>query len=112
MAITIRQNADTPNLSNNRLVYAVTSISSSRPQYRYVLDINDENGNLLQRIKQQPNPNDTGIFDIGQLVCTYLGPTDEVWKTFVPEANTNVGRDFKIRFGEEYGDTSSARTNS
>jgi hypothetical protein len=110
MAITIRQNADTPNLGNNRLVYAITSNSSSNAQYRYVLDILDKDDNLLQRIKQQPNPNDTGIFDIGQIVTNYLGPTDEVWTTFVPEANTNVGKDLKIRFGEEWASspTSSA----
>lgn len=110
MAITIRQNADTPNLGNNRLVYTATSTKSNEPQFRFVLDIKDDNGDLLQRIKQQPNPNNTGVFEIGQIITNYLGPTDEVWTTFLPEANTNIGKDFQIRFGEEYASspTSSA----
>lgn len=102
MAITIRQNADTPNLANNRLVYAVTSNSSSMAQYRYVLDINDKDGTLLQRIKQQPNPNDTGIFDIGQLITNYVGDTDTVWDVSAATANTSCAKDFRIRFGEEF----------
>ena len=106
MAITINQNADTPNLANNRLVYSVTSTKSNEPQFRYVLDIKDDNGDLLQRIKQQPNPNDTGVFDIGQIVTNYLGPTDEVWKTSTPTINVNCAKDLQIRFGEEYAASS------
>lgn len=106
MAITIRQNADTPNLANNRLIYAVTSISSSNPQYRYVMDINDGSGTLLQRIKQQPNPNNTGVFDIGQIITNYVGDTDTVWEISAATANTNCAKDFQIRVGEEYATSS------
>ena len=105
MAITITQHADTPNLANNRLLYAVTSISSSKPQYRFVLDINDDSGTLLQRLKQQPNPNDTGIFDIGQIITNYTGPTDEVWEISAVTANTACAKQFQVRVGEEYATT-------
>jgi hypothetical protein len=105
MAITITQHADTPNLANNRLLYAVTSISSSKPQYRFVLDINDDSGTLLQRLKQQPNPNDTGIFDIGQIITNYTGPTDQVWEISAVTANTACAKQFQVRVGEEYATT-------
>ena len=60
--ITIRQNSTSPNIGNSNLVHAVTSNSSSEAQYRFVADVNDNTGTLLQRVKQQPNPNDTGVF--------------------------------------------------
>jgi len=102
MAITVRQYSTSPGIGNSNLVHAVTSNSSSEAQYRYVTDINDKDGTLLQRVKQQPNPNDTGVFDLGNLVTTYLGPTDTVWDISAATANTACGKDFKIRFGEEY----------
>ena len=97
--ITLRQNSTSPNIGNSNLVHAVTSNSSSEAQYRYVADINDSSGTLLQRVKQQPNPNDTGVFDFGNIIPTYLGPTDEVWDISVATANTACGKDFKISFG-------------
>lgn len=100
--ITLRQNSTSPNIGNSNLVHAVTSNSSSEAQYRFVADINDASGTLLQRVKQQPNPNATGIFDFGNIVPTYLGPTDTVWDISVATANTACGKDIQFRFGEEY----------
>ena len=105
MAINLRQYSTSPNIGNSNLVHAVTSNSSSQAQFKFVADINDSNGDLLQRIKQQPNPNTTGVFDFGNIIPTYLGPTDEVWKIANVTANTACGKDFKIRFGEEYAST-------
>ena len=102
MAINLRQYSTSPDIGNSNLVHAVTSNSSSQAQYRYVADINDDQGNLLQRLKQQPNPNDTGVFDFGNIIPTYLGPTDEVWKIANVTNNTACGKDFHIRFGEEW----------
>ena len=102
MAINLRQYSTSPDIGNSNLVHAVTSNSSSNAQYRYVADILDDQDNLLQRLKQQPNPNDTGVFDFGNIIPTYLGPTDEVWKIANVTANTACGKDFKIRFGEEW----------
>ena len=103
MAITITKNQTSPNLANNTVVYAVTSTKDGEPQFRFVLDINDRDGNLLQRIKQQPNvDNNTGIFDIGNILTTYLGPTDNAWKTVTdntPAENFFCADQFKIFFG-------------
>ena len=102
MAINLRQYSTSPDIGNSNLVHAVTSNSSSQAQYRYVADINDDQDNLLQRLKQQPNPNTTGVFDFGNIIPTYLGPTDEVWKIANVTNNTACGKDFHIRFGEEW----------
>jgi len=109
MAITVQQNSTSPGIGNGHLVQSVTSNSGSRPQFRFVTDINDNNGDLLQRVKQQANPNGTGIFDLGNIIPTYLGPTDEVWKIANVANNTACGKDFKIRFGEEYAYSSTVQ---
>ena len=105
MAINLRQSSTSPNISDSNLVFAVTSNSSSADQFRFVCDINDDSGTLLQRVKQQPNPNDTGVFDLGMLISTYLGPTDPVWDIANVTANTSCSQDYQIRFGEEFSDS-------
>ena len=105
MAINLRQSSTSPNISDSNLVFAVTSNSSSADQFRFVCDINDDSGTLLQRVKQQPNPNDTGVFDLGMLVSTYIGPTDPFWDTVIAIGNINSAKQFEIRFGEEFSDT-------
>lgn len=110
MAINITQNSTSPNIGNNNLVNSATSTLSSNPQFRFVVDIRDSGSVLLQEVKQQPNPNDTGIFDFGSIIPTYLGPTDPVWKIANVTNNTACGKDFKIRFGEEYATSTTGST--
>ena len=110
MAITVRQNSTSPGIGNGHLIQSVTSNSGSRPQFRFVTDINDKDGELLQRVKQQANPNGTGIFDLGNIIPNYLGPTDTVWDISAVTANTACGKDFQIRFGEEYAYSSTGST--
>jgi len=68
-----------------------------------VVDIKDASNTLIQRIKQQPNPSSYGVFNIGHILTTQLGPTDNVWETSTVASNTACGKDFKVYFGEEYG---------
>ena len=105
MAITLQQFPTSPNMGNNNLVYAVTSTTSSAAQFQFVCDIKDENDVLIQRLKQQPNPSAKGVFDLGQIIPNQLGPTDQVWKTDVVQANTASGAEIQVFFGEEYGAT-------
>ena len=108
MAITIRQEPTTPNMANSNLVYTCTSTEITQPQFQFVVDIEDESGTLIQRVKQQPNPTGIGVFDLGQILPTQLGPTDEAWKTTTPQPNDFSGADFIIKFGEEYGTSPSS----
>ena len=103
MAISLQQYPTSPNMVNNNLVYEVTSNVTAQPQFQFVVDIKDESNTLIQRLKQQPNPSGKGVFDIGQILPSQLGPTDESWKTTTPQANSFSGGDFNIYFGEEYG---------
>ena len=108
MAITLQQYPTSPNMVNNNLVYTCTSTQVTQPQYQFVVDIKDESDVLIQRVKQQPNPSSKGVFDIGNIMPTQLGPTDGAWKTTTPQTNSFSGGDFNIYFGEEYGTSTSS----
>jgi len=103
MAITIHQEPTTPNMANNDLLFVVTSNTSSAAQFQYVCDIrNTSDYSLLQRIKQQPNPDAYGVFNVGQIVTQYLG-SDNAWKAApIITGSTSIG-EFSVLFGEQYG---------
>jgi hypothetical protein len=108
MAITIRQSPTQPNMVNNNLIYAVTSNSSSAPQYQFVADLTLSGSNtVLQRIKQQPNPNAVGVFDMGSIISNYLG-SDNTWKAAPFATSSEAGKRFQVKFGEQYGTSASS----
>ena len=108
MAITIRQSPTTPNMANNNLVYAVTSNSSSAPQYQFVVDLTLSGSNtLLQRIKQQPNPNNAGVFDMGSIITNYLD-SDNSWEAAPFITASTAAKRFQVKFGEQYGTSASS----
>jgi len=108
MAITIQQSPTQPNMTNNNLVYAVTSNSSSAPQYQFVADVTLSGSNtVLQRIKQQPNPNNVGVFDMGSIISNYLD-SDNSWKTAKLSTASQVAKRFQVKFGEQYGSSASS----
>lgn len=104
MSITITQQPTSPNMANADLLYVVTSTSSSNAQFQFVCDIKDENDNLIQRLKQQPNPSAKGVFNVGQILLTQLEP-DSVWQTAGVTGTTTAGKSFNVYFGEEYAST-------
>lgn len=102
MAITIQQQITTPGLSNSDLLFAVTSTTSSSPQYQYVCDIAySGSSSVLQRIKQQPNPNATGVFNVGQIIHSFL-ETDNNFKASLFATSSLTSKRFSVKFGEEY----------
>ena len=103
MAVSLQQFPTSPNIVDNNLVYLCTSTQVTQPQFQFVVDIKDQSNVLIQRVKQQPNPSSKGVFDLGNILPTQLGPTDEAWKTTTPQTNSFSGGDFNIYFGEEYG---------
>jgi hypothetical protein len=90
------------------LVYAVTSNSSSAPQFQFVVDLTLSGSNtLLQRIKQQPNPNNVGVFDMGSIITNYLD-SDNSWKASPFITASQVAKRFDVKFGEQYGTSASS----
>ena len=108
MAIEFITSPTFPNIVNNNLVYKVSSSLATNPQYQYVVDVKDNDNNLIQRVKQQPNPNNLGVFDVGKLLTFNTDPIgggqNGKQRNGVAFNTLNSYHDnFKIYFGEEYG---------
>jgi len=108
MAITIQQDPTSPNIVNSDLLYVCTSNKTSEAQMQFVCDIKDGNNTLIQRIKQQPNPSNKAVFNVGQIMTGYFSNADRIWETSVVAPNTGSGLDFNVVFGEEYADSVSS----
>jgi hypothetical protein len=102
MAITINQQPTSPGMANSDLLFSVTG-NSSQPQYQFVCDIYiSGSATRVQRIKQQPNPSGNGVFNVGQIIHSYL-ESDNIWKTSKFATADEVAKRFRVLFGEEYG---------
>jgi len=100
MAITIRQEPTTPNQVNADLLYLLSSDNSDEPQFQFVMEVSD--GTDTYTFKQQPNPNDRAVFDLGGVAPDFLN-YDTPWKTKFVTTSTNSGKEISTVFYEEYG---------
>ncbi len=108
MAIIIRQEPTSPNMANSNLLWMVTSGLTGNPQYQYILDVYESGSSTrVQRIKQQPNPSNKGIFDLGTILPTQL-EIDSVWAAAPFDLSPNSNKDYIVKFGEEYGTSTSS----
>ena len=108
MAITIQQQPTSPNMSNNDLLWVLTSNQISQPQFQYVCDVYySGSATLIQRVKQEPNPSTKAVFNLGNILTAQM-ESDNVWKTDVFATSSNCNKSFVVRFGEEYGANVSA----
>jgi len=103
MAILIQQSPTQPNMANNTLIFGVTSSQVTQPQFQFVADVcYSGSSTVLQRIKQQANPNARGVFDFGSIITNYLD-SDNIWKTPKFAIATGSAKRFVFKFGEQYG---------
>ena len=100
MAITIRQEPTTPNQVNADLLYLLSSTNSNQPQFQFVMEVSD--GTDTYTFKQQPNPNDRAVFDLGGVAPDFLA-FDTPWKTPFVKTSTNTAKEISTVFYEEYG---------
>ena len=108
MAISINQQPTNPNMGNNNLVFSVGSTQYTQPQFQFILDIYESgSATKIQRIKQQPNPSGGGFFDLGNIIPTLL-ESDNVWTASPFATSSQSNKDFIIKFGEEYGTSTSS----
>ena len=100
MAITIRQEPTTPNQANADLLYVLTSDSSSKAQFQYVMEVSD--GSDTYTFKQQPNPSNKAVFDVGHMVSDFLD-TDKPFKTKEVTVSEGSAKEISTVFYEEFG---------
>ena len=100
MAITIRQEPTTPNQANADLLYLLSSDNSNNPQFQFVMEVSDATDTYT--FKQQPNPNDRAVFDLGQVASDFLS-YDVPFNTPNVQTSTNSAKEISTVFYEEYG---------
>ena len=100
MSINIRQEPTTPNQANADLLYLLSSTNSNNPQFQFVMEVSD--GTDTYSFKQQPNPNDRAVFDMGQVASDFLN-YDVPFKTEYVTSNNNAATTLSTVFYEEYG---------
>ncbi len=98
-----------------KLMYAVVSSKNELPQYKYVCDVLDYNDNLISRLKQPANEQLYGIFNVA-VPCR--GKLEEDTTLYLQDPTASIGKDspadiksykqFKVKFGEEYGTSPSS----
>ena len=100
MSINIRQEPQSANMANANLLYVLTSTNTNEPQFQYVMEVSD--GTNTYKFKQQPNPSDKAVFDMGQVASDFLG-LDKVWDTTKYSTSTDSYNVLTPVFYEEYG---------
>lgn len=109
MPVTVTQSPTTPNAAYTRLVYVASgSVTTSEPQYQYVMDVYESgNTDLITRITQVPNPAGVAVFDPSPILQGQL-QIDNNWKTLGATGPISSVQTFDIRFGEQYGTSDSS----
>ena len=111
-AVVINQSPTLPNGTQADVIYTLQSVSSSLPQYKLICQISDDSGNVLSQVKQVPNNDGYGVFEVSRLLDDHMS-YDEPWliEDFASSSNNNI-RNFEIAFGEEYGTSISSSLTS
>ena len=114
MAISIQQEPTQLNTVYTKLLYSITTENFSLPQYKFVCDIEDYNGNLIQRLRQPANETGHAIFNVAVPIRPQLKVDDTL---YIQEPTASLGygdnpinswKQFKVKFGEEYGTSPSS----
>jgi len=109
MPVTLTQSPTTPNAAYTRLVYVASgSVTTSEPQYQYVMDVYESGStDLITRITQVPNPAGVAVFDPSPILQGQLD-IDSNWKASAYSLSNGSSKIFDIRFGEQYGTSASS----
>jgi len=107
--ITINQQPTYPNVTKTNLLYGVSSDSPGQFQFQYVMDI-VSGSTRLTRIKQYPNPNGAAIFDAARILDDYLEYRTDIFTTGSAQNYGSGLQTFSVRFGEEYGTSTTSPT--
>ena len=115
MALTIQQEPTQMNSAYTKLLYSVISTQRNQPQFKYLCDVKDHNGNLISRLRQGQNQANGAIFNVA-IPCRGQLYEDDTF--YITDPTASIGQDspseiksykqFKIMFGCEYGTSPSS----
>ena len=101
MAITVLGSPTSPNVTDTKLVYSISSSNALQPQFQFVTDIK-QGGTLLTRLYTYPNPTGNGILEVSQILADNLS-YDNDWKTTGATVSDEGFKEFTLHFSESYG---------
>ena len=115
MALTIQQEPTQMNSAYTKLMYSVISTNRDQPQFKYLCDVKDHNGNLISRLRQGQNQANSAIFNVA-IPCRGKLYEDDTFYITDPTASIGKGspsniksyQQFKVAFGCEYGTSPSS----
>ena len=115
MALTIQQEPTQMNSAYTKLLYSVISTNRDQPQFKYLCDVKDHNGNLISRLRQGQNQANSAIFNVA-IPCRGVLEEDNTF--YITDPTASIGKDspstiksyqqFKVAFGCEYGTSPSS----
>ena len=108
MAITIEQSPGSVQPAYNDLVYVVSSTNTAEENFQFVADvyISGVTSPTYYRFKKPPHPtHSVGVFDIHRIMENYVSH-DINTTTYGFQENTNSWKQYQVKFGEEYGESS------
>lgn len=109
MAISILQECSPLQPAYNELIHVINSTNRAQTNFKYICDIY-VNGVLLPRIDTPPHPTyGTGTFNPARIIEAYVN-SDIDLTTYGFGVNTNSNCYYQLKFGEQYGASSSGST--
>jgi hypothetical protein len=110
MAITVENKPIELNVTDTKLVYAVSSSNALNPQFQYVTDIYESgNSERLTRIFSYPNPQGYGVIEVGNILGDNL-EYDNDWTASTAVTAQNSIKTFELAFSESYATSISGAT--
>ena len=121
MALTLTQKPTTPNASRTNLLYTLTSDSSSKDQFRYIVTVSTDEIPTITgleypevTLRYYPNTTGSGIIDLAPIFNRYLAwdQNSQAWsqspQTPASSAASSTVHFFTCSFGEEFADSPSS----
>ena len=107
MSITLHQQPTTPNGAFADLIWVASSTNQNQPQFQFVATIQASGSSDVITLKQQPNPNGYGVFNMGPIATTLIDYDPIVTSGAWTSASLSVTA-LKTTFSEEYGTSTSS----
>lgn len=109
--ITVSQNPKEYTPVYNDIIFVVTSDHKTETNFKYIADVYVNGvGSVIERLKCIPDPTyGSGVFNIGRVIESYVN-SDIDKTTYGFQQNLNSYVRYVVRFGEEYGLSSSGTT--
>ncbi len=101
MSLTIQQEPTQMNSAYTKLLYSVISTNRNQPQFKYLCDVRDYNGNLVTRLRQGENNAKGAIFNVA-IPCRGVLEEDDTFYITNPTASIGKNSPSSIKSYQQF----------